>query len=94
MCDAIEGASGNSSGNYTTGYSSKGVGLSKALPNFADWFTTNYLPGCKLGFAFAFFFSFSLTTACTHLLTGNALDCEGYGYSDWTGEYNVQCFDS
>ncbi|KAJ4348592.1 uncharacterized protein N0V89_009970 [Didymosphaeria variabile] len=45
MCDAIEGASGNSSGNYTSGYGDKGVGLKKALPNFAAWFTTNYLPG-------------------------------------------------
>lgn len=47
MCDAIEGATGNSSGSYSTGYSDKGVGLSKALPNYAAWFTSEYLPGCK-----------------------------------------------
>jgi hypothetical protein len=47
MCDAIEGANGNSSRNYTSSYSDKGIGLSNALPNFAAWFTTNYLPGCK-----------------------------------------------
>lgn len=66
MCDAIEGAGGNSTSNYTIDHSDKGVGLSKALPNFASWFTTNYLPGY----------------------------CESYGYDDWTGEFNVQCFDS
>lgn len=47
MCDAIEGASGNSSGNSTSGFSNEGVGLSKALPNFAAWFTTEYLPDSK-----------------------------------------------
>lgn len=47
MCDAIEGVDGNSSGNYSIEYSDQGVGLTKALPNFAAWFTTNYLPGSK-----------------------------------------------
>ncbi|ETS84162.1 hypothetical protein PFICI_02187 [Pestalotiopsis fici W106-1] len=63
MCDAIEGASGNHS---TGNYSDAGVGLAKALPNFADWFTVNYIPGY----------------------------CDSYGYDDWSGEYNVQCFDT
>lgn len=44
MCDAIEGAAPNKTGNY----SDTGVGLSHALPNFAAWFTSEYLPGCKL----------------------------------------------
>lgn len=44
MCDAIEGVMPNVTyGNY----SDTGVGLSKALPNFAAWYTTNYIPGCE-----------------------------------------------
>lgn len=43
MCDAIEGASPNATGHY----SDTGVGLSKALPNFAAWYRANYIPGCK-----------------------------------------------
>ncbi|KAI0126464.1 serine carboxypeptidase S28 [Xylariales sp. AK1849] len=62
MCDAIEGFTPDTAGTYTDG----GVGLSKALPNFAAWFTSNYLPG----------------------------SCESYGYEDWSGEMNVQCFNT
>jgi hypothetical protein len=47
MCDAIEGANGNYSGNYTSSYSETGIGLKKALPNFAAWFKNKYLPGCE-----------------------------------------------
>lgn len=43
MCDAIEGVIPNKTGNY----SDTGVGLSKALPNFAAWYSANYIPGCK-----------------------------------------------
>ncbi|KAI1879336.1 hypothetical protein JX265_002290 [Neoarthrinium moseri] len=56
MCDAIEGGAPTETG----------VGLSQALPNFAAWFTSAYLPGY----------------------------CDSYGYKDWSGENNVQCFDS
>ncbi|KAK6087654.1 serine carboxypeptidase S28 [Seiridium cupressi] len=68
MCDAIEGVIPNKTGNYSDG----GVGLDKALPNFAAWYTTNYLPGC--------------------LREDEA--CDGYGYDDWSGDDNVQCFDT
>lgn len=43
MCDAIEGVIPN----VTATYSDQGVGLSKALPNFAKWFTASYIPGCE-----------------------------------------------
>ena len=46
MCDAIEGAAVNGT-SYTEGDDGKGVGLKKALPNYAKWYTANYLPGCK-----------------------------------------------
>ncbi|ORY69115.1 serine carboxypeptidase S28 [Pseudomassariella vexata] len=62
MCDAIEGVVENT----TATYSPDGVGLDKALPNFANWFITKYIPGY----------------------------CDGYGYSDWSGVDNVQCFDT
>ncbi|KAI5925213.1 putative serine peptidase [Camillea tinctor] len=42
MCDAIEGVVPNSTASYT---SSNGVGLENALPKFAQWFTSEYLPG-------------------------------------------------
>ncbi|KAH8671712.1 serine carboxypeptidase S28 [Xylariales sp. PMI_506] len=64
MCDAIEGAFDTNSSS--TSYSATGVGLEKALSNFAAWFTAEYI-----------------------------LDyCDSYDYSDWAGEYNVQCFNS
>ncbi|KAH6652526.1 serine carboxypeptidase S28 [Truncatella angustata] len=65
MCDAIEGVIPNNTGNYTN-YSARGVGLNKALPNFAAWYRTEYIPGY----------------------------CASYGYDDWSGDYNVQCWDS
>ncbi|RYP51476.1 hypothetical protein DL768_003206 [Monosporascus sp. mg162] len=44
MCDAIEGVSPNT----TLAESSKdGVGLKKALPNYAKGYTTSYLPVCR-----------------------------------------------
>ena len=46
MCDAIEGAAVNGT-SYTEGDDGKGVGLKKALPNYAKWYTANYLPGCQ-----------------------------------------------
>ncbi|KAI1778508.1 endoprotease endo-Pro [Hypoxylon cercidicola] len=47
MCDAIEGIFPNSTTPSNT-TSSCGVGLKKALPNFAKWFKAEYLPGyCK-----------------------------------------------
>ncbi|ETS81172.1 hypothetical protein PFICI_06174 [Pestalotiopsis fici W106-1] len=62
MCDAIEGAVPGRSRNY----SDAGVGLQQALPNFANWYTSKYLPD----------------------------HCADYGYSDWSGSMNVQCFNS
>lgn len=44
MCDAIEGAVGNVSGSAVP---AEGVGLEKALPNFASWFKTSYLDNRK-----------------------------------------------
>ncbi|KAH7309745.1 endoprotease endo-Pro [Stachybotrys elegans] len=64
MCDAIEGA--GSAPGAKVSYSSKGVGLKKALPNYAAWFKASYIPGY----------------------------CESYGYSDWSGTNNVQCWNS
>jgi hypothetical protein len=28
------------------------------------------------------------------ILNADYLDCDAYGYQDWSGEYNVQCFDT
>ncbi|KAH8671658.1 serine carboxypeptidase S28 [Xylariales sp. PMI_506] len=65
MCDAIEGVLPNvTTANMT--FSASGVGVEAALPRFANWFTSAYLPGY----------------------------CDGFGYSDWSGDNNVQCFDS
>ncbi|KAK6084908.1 serine carboxypeptidase S28 [Seiridium cupressi] len=62
MCDAIEGAGSGLNGTF----SGDGVGLSKALPNFAAWFKSEYLPDY----------------------------CDSYGYSDWAGPMNVQCWNT
>lgn len=80
MCDAIEGKGGN--------YTERGVGLEKALPNYAAWFTSEYLPGCKSSALFAF------RMAREFHINVDFVDCDGYGYSDWAGENNVQCFDT
>ncbi|KAF6807958.1 serine carboxypeptidase S28 [Colletotrichum musicola] len=40
MCDAVEGAKSN-----VTTYSADGVGLPKALDNYAKWWSSEYLPG-------------------------------------------------
>ncbi|KAF5487287.1 putative extracellular serine carboxypeptidase [Colletotrichum siamense] len=40
MCDAVEGATGNFSAP-----SANGVGLTKALDNYAKWWSSEYLPG-------------------------------------------------
>ncbi|RYP15867.1 hypothetical protein DL766_009291 [Monosporascus sp. MC13-8B] len=42
MCDAIEGVSPSTT---VAEFSKRGVGLKKALPNYAKWYTTSYLPG-------------------------------------------------
>ena len=47
MCDAIEGAAVNETSSNTEGDAGQGVGLKKALPNYAKWFTAHYLPDCK-----------------------------------------------
>lgn len=44
MCDAIEGASANSTSSTNDEH---GIGLKKALPNYAKWYTANYLPSCE-----------------------------------------------
>ncbi|KAI2465384.1 endoprotease endo-Pro [Annulohypoxylon bovei var. microspora] len=44
MCDAIEGFFPNST-KPSNSTSSCGVGLKKALPNFAKWYKASYLPG-------------------------------------------------
>lgn len=44
MCDAIEGFAPNAT---ALKYGDGAVGLEKALPNYAKWYTTNYLPGRK-----------------------------------------------
>lgn len=43
MCDAIEGVVPGQPKDFGVG----GVGLPKALPNFANWFKSQYLPDCK-----------------------------------------------
>lgn len=40
MCDAIEGAVG---GVPSSAIPEEGVGLEKALPNFASWFKTDFI---------------------------------------------------
>nr|XP_036589823.1 serine carboxypeptidase S28 [Colletotrichum truncatum]KAF6801828.1 serine carboxypeptidase S28 [Colletotrichum truncatum] len=44
MCDAVEGFTGNFTRNATRP-GADGVGLPKALDNFAKWWTSSYLPG-------------------------------------------------
>ncbi|KAI9166362.1 putative extracellular serine carboxypeptidase [Paramyrothecium foliicola] len=44
MCDAIQGFTANTTNNPTSS-SPRGVGLKKALPNYAEWFRSSYLPG-------------------------------------------------
>ncbi|KAL7622689.1 hypothetical protein AAE478_006367 [Parahypoxylon ruwenzoriense] len=46
MCDAIEDVIPNSTAPMNA--SSNGVGIKKALPNFARWFQAQYLPGCNV----------------------------------------------
>ncbi|KAH9907082.1 putative serine peptidase [Xylariomycetidae sp. FL2044] len=48
MCDAIEGFLPNSTNSTVfsrAASSADGVGIKKALPNFASWFKSSYLPG-------------------------------------------------
>lgn len=40
MCDAVEGAADDVPGSAIP---EEGVGLEKALPNFASWFKTDYI---------------------------------------------------
>lgn len=49
MCDAIEGVAPN-----VTSYSTEGVGVKKALPNYAKWFTSAYIPGSELASSHVF----------------------------------------
>jgi hypothetical protein len=44
MCDAIQGFKVNAT-TAASSSSPKGVGLKKALPNYADWLKTSYIPG-------------------------------------------------
>lgn len=53
MCDTIEGVRAVSMNNTNKGTnatipSAHGVGLEKALANYAAWFKAEYLPGCEL----------------------------------------------
>ncbi|KAI1394425.1 endoprotease endo-Pro [Hypoxylon trugodes] len=50
MCDAIEGFSPNST--TIPSNSTSGVGLEKALPNFAKWYKAEYLPGYCSGYGY------------------------------------------
>lgn len=43
MCDAIQGAVPGQAKNF----SDQGVGLTQALPNFASWFKSKYIPDCN-----------------------------------------------
>ncbi|KAI2625035.1 peptidase S28 [Hypoxylon sp. NC1633] len=52
MCDAIEGATSNTTVSLNS-TSSSGVGLEGALPNFAKWFTAKYLPGYCASYGYA-----------------------------------------
>lgn len=80
MCDAIEGVVPGKRKHS----SASGVGLQQALPNFANWFKSIYLPGRKS------WVRLSLLRTVSDQETG----CDGYGYSDWTGPMNVQCWDT
>lgn len=80
MCDAIEGVVPGKEKLYSV----SGVGLQQALPNFANWFKFIYLPGRKSW------------VRLNHLrnVSDQETGCEGYGYSDWAGPMNVQCWDT
>ena len=70
MCDSIEGVRAISANktNLRTNNTipqENGVGLKKALPNFASWFKTEFLPGSEFQYppspyfsSFFFFFAF------------------------------------
>ncbi|OTB00961.1 hypothetical protein M426DRAFT_266744 [Hypoxylon sp. CI-4A] len=49
MCDAIEGVTSNST---TWSNSTNGIGVKKALPNFAKWFKSQYLPKYCSGYGY------------------------------------------
>jgi hypothetical protein len=48
MCDYIEGFAAGEKGTYKD----NGVGLSVALPNYAAWYTSIYLPGSQSSLSF------------------------------------------
>jgi hypothetical protein len=54
--------------------------LKKALLGYAQWWTEYEFPGCKL--------------PSWRNIEGTDIpeDCEGYGYSEFNGTYNTECF--
>lgn len=44
MCDTIQGYGPNATVRATEPPTENGVGLQKALPNYASWYTKDYLP--------------------------------------------------
>lgn len=88
FCDTVE----NVGPLYNTSSASipgaEGVGLEKALNGYATWIKEEIVPGCK-----CFFFH-------KRQVVSNPADqyiplvCASYGYSDWTDEYELGCFDT
>ncbi|TDZ36495.1 putative extracellular serine carboxypeptidase [Colletotrichum spinosum] len=74
-CDAIEGATGNYSHS-----SADGVGLPKALDNYAKWWTSEYLPGTCASYGVEEW-SDPLNTACFE-----TYDETSPMYTDWSAD--------
>lgn len=101
MCDTMQGVRQvDTTGNATnvavpnaTVAGPEGVGLDKALPNFAAWFKIEYLPDCKC-----------LCDSGRSNIAGEResvladdlgfLACASFGAPEWSDRMNVQCFDT
>ncbi|KAK1540561.1 serine carboxypeptidase S28 [Colletotrichum paranaense] len=79
MCDTVQGAIGNFSAPNTT-YSANGVGLPKALDNYASWWSTNYLPGTCASYGIEEW-SDPMNVACF-----DSFNATSPIYTDWSAE--------
>lgn len=105
MCDTIEGVrqvdtTGNGSNVGVPNAAipaAGGAGLDKALPNYAGWFKSEYLPGSEFAFGYSFVscrFDGCLTI-CWLTWTGVSFSgCASFNVSEWSDPMNVECFNS
>ncbi|GKT44832.1 putative extracellular serine carboxypeptidase [Colletotrichum spaethianum] len=75
MCDAVEGATGN-----FTAPNENGVGLPKALDNYAKWWSSEYLPGTCASYGIAEWED-PMNVACF-----DSYNATSPIYTDWTAD--------